>query len=102
VLRSGAFLFSCRIIKARSRVIRRELSQASAFSTLGGIVRASDDVLGNEEANMTLGIILLVIGVIALVVTYVRGPNLGLPRSTGYVAGVVLLVVGVVLLLATR
>jgi len=46
-----------------------------------------------------LGIILAVTGVLALVVTLVRGPNLGLSRRTGYVAGIVLLVVGVALLI---
>ena len=46
-----------------------------------------------------LGIILTVTGVLALVVTFVRGPNLGLSRRTGYIAGVVLLVLGVALLL---
>ncbi len=35
-----------------------------------------------------LGIILTVTGVIALVVTLVRGPNLGLSRRTGHIAGV--------------
>jgi hypothetical protein len=51
---------------------------------------------------MTLGIILTVIGVLAIVVTLVRGPNLGLSPRTGYVAGGVLLVVGVVLLISTH
>jgi hypothetical protein len=51
---------------------------------------------------MTLGIILTVIGVLALVVTAVRGPNLGLSRRTGYITGAVLLVLGVAFLLATR
>jgi hypothetical protein len=46
-----------------------------------------------------LGIILTVTGVVALVVTFVRGPNLGLSRRTGYVAGIVLLVLGVALLI---
>ena len=55
--------------------------------------------VGNEEANMAvLGIILTVTGVLALVVTLVRGPNLGLSRRTGYIAGVVLLVIGLLLL----
>jgi hypothetical protein len=51
---------------------------------------------------MTIGIVLTVVGVIALVVTAVRGPNLGLSSRTGYIAGAVLLVLGVALLLATR
>lgn len=46
-----------------------------------------------------LGIILTVTGVLAIVITRVRGPNLGLSRTTGYVAGVVLLVLGVALLI---
>jgi len=45
------------------------------------------------------GIILTVTGVLAVVVTLVRGPNLGLSRRTGYVAGGVLLVLGVALLI---
>jgi len=45
-----------------------------------------------------LGSILTFAGVLALVVTFVRGPNLGLSRRTGYIAGVVLLVLGLVLL----
>jgi hypothetical protein len=46
-----------------------------------------------------LGIILTVTGVLALVITLVRGPNLGLSRRTGYISGVVLLVLGVALLI---
>jgi hypothetical protein len=46
-----------------------------------------------------LGIILTATGVLAVVVTLVRGPNLGLSRKTGYVAGGVLLVLGVALLI---
>ncbi len=49
-----------------------------------------------------LGIILTVTGVLALVVTLVRGPNLGLSRRTGSVAGVVSLVLGVALLTYSR
>ena len=51
-----------------------------------------------EDTNMTLGIILAVTGALALVITYVRGANLGLSRRTGYLAGVVLLIVGVLVL----
>jgi len=47
---------------------------------------------------MAQGTVLTVAGVLALVVTFVRGPNLGLSRRTGYVAGVVLLVLGLGLL----
>ncbi len=45
-----------------------------------------------------LGIILTVTGVLALVITRLRGPNLGLSPRTGYVAGVVLLALGIALL----
>ncbi len=51
---------------------------------------------------MAQGTILTVAGVLVLIVTFVRGPNLGLPRRTGYITGVVLLVVGVVLLIGSR
>ncbi len=51
---------------------------------------------------MAIGIILAVTGVVALVVTAVRGPNIGLPPRTGYIAGVVLLVLGVALLIVSR
>lgn len=44
------------------------------------------------------GIVLTVTGIIALVVSLTRGPNLGIPRRTGVVIGVVLLVVGIALL----
>jgi hypothetical protein len=44
------------------------------------------------------GTILVVTGLLALAITFVRGPNLGLSRRTGYVAGLVLLVVGLALL----
>lgn len=46
-----------------------------------------------------LGIILTVTGVLAVVVTIVRGPNLGLSRRTSYLAGGLLLVLGVALLI---
>jgi type IV secretory pathway VirB2 component (pilin) len=49
-----------------------------------------------------LGLILTVTGVLALVITLVRGPNLGLSRRTGYVAGVVLLILGAGLLIYSR
>jgi len=51
---------------------------------------------------MAQGIILTVTGVLALVVTFVRGPNLGLSPRVGYVTGVVLLVLGLGLLYSTR
>jgi hypothetical protein len=45
------------------------------------------------------GIVLAVTGFIAIVVSLTRGPNLGIPPSTGIIIGVVLLVIGVALLL---
>jgi len=44
------------------------------------------------------GIVLTVTGIIALVVSLTRGPNLGIPRRTGVAIGVALLVVGGALL----
>jgi hypothetical protein len=41
------------------------------------------------------GIILTVTGIVAIVVTLVRGANLGISRRSGLVAGTVLLVLGV-------
>lgn len=52
--------------------------------------------------NLTVpGIILTVTGIVALIVSLTRGPNLGISRRTGVVSGVVLLVLGVGLLLVT-
>lgn len=47
------------------------------------------------------GIILTVTGIIALIVSLTKGPNLGLSRRTGVTIGAVLLVLGVVLLVYT-
>jgi hypothetical protein len=47
------------------------------------------------------GIILAVTGIIALIVSLTRGPNLGLSRRTGVTVGAVLLVLGGVLLIYT-
>ena len=44
------------------------------------------------------GIILMVTGILAIVITLTRGPNLGMSRRTGLIAGIVLLVLGVPLL----
>jgi hypothetical protein len=67
--------------------------KAGAGSALGPLT-------ANEETNMALlGIILTVTGVLAVVITLVRGPNLGLSRRTGYITGGVLLVLGVALLI---
>jgi len=44
------------------------------------------------------GIILAVTGLIALIVSLTRGPNLGISRRTGVTIGAVLLVVGLALL----
>jgi len=47
------------------------------------------------------GIVLTVTGIIALIVSLTRGPNLGLSRRTGVIIGAVLLVLGIVLLIYT-
>lgn len=44
------------------------------------------------------GIVLTVTGVVAVVVSLTRGPNLGLSRRTGVTIGLALLVLGIVLL----
>jgi len=44
------------------------------------------------------GIILAVTGILAIIITLTRGPNLGMSRRTGLIAGIVLLVLGVLLL----
>ena len=44
------------------------------------------------------GIILTVTGILAIIITFTRGPNLGMSRRTGLIAGIVLLVLGVLLL----
>ena len=44
------------------------------------------------------GIILLVTGIIALIVSLTKGPNLGISRRTGVIIGALLLVVGAGLL----
>ena len=44
------------------------------------------------------GIILTVTGILVIVITLTRGPNLGMSRRTGLIAGIVLLVLGVPLL----
>ena len=49
-----------------------------------------------------LGIILTVTGVIALIVSLTRGPNLGISKRTGVLIAVVLLVLGVALLIYTE
>ena len=47
------------------------------------------------------GIVLVVTGVIALIVSLTRGPNLGISRRTGVITGAVLLVLGTALLAYT-
>ncbi|MFM9134013.1 MAG: hypothetical protein ACKOT0_01015 [bacterium] len=47
------------------------------------------------------GIILLVTGIVALIVSLTKGPNLGISRRTGVAIGVVLLVLGAALLVYT-
>lgn len=52
--------------------------------------------------NLTVpGIILTVTGIVALIVSLTKGPNLGLSRRTGVTIGVALLVLGLALLLYT-
>jgi thiamine transporter ThiT len=54
-----------------------------------------------ERSEMDLrlpGIILTVTGILAIIITLTRGPNLGMSRRTGLIAGIVLLVLGVPLL----
>jgi thiamine transporter ThiT len=54
-----------------------------------------------ERSEMDLrlpGIILTVTGILAIVITLTRGPNLGMSRRTGLIAGILLLVLGVPLL----
>jgi hypothetical protein len=48
-----------------------------------------------------LGIVLTVTGVVALIVSLTRGPNLGISRRAGVASGVVLLVLGAGLLIYT-
>lgn len=45
------------------------------------------------------GIILTVTGILAIVVTLMRGANLGMSRTSGLVAGAILFVFGVLLLI---
>jgi hypothetical protein len=52
---------------------------------------------GRRVMNV-LGIILTVTGVIALIVSLSKGPNLGISRRTGVTIGAVLLVIGLLLL----
>lgn len=47
------------------------------------------------------GIILTVTGIVALIVSLTRGPNLAIPRRTGITIGVVLLLLGAALLVYT-
>jgi uncharacterized membrane protein HdeD (DUF308 family) len=49
-----------------------------------------------------LGIILTVTGMVAIVVSLTRGPNLGIPRRVGVISGVVMLAAGVLLLVVPR
>ena len=45
------------------------------------------------------GIVLAVTGIVAIVVTLTRGPNLGISKRAGLVAGIVLLTLGVAFLI---
>jgi hypothetical protein len=53
---------------------------------------------GSEMDLRLPGIILTVTGILAIIITLTRGPNLGMSRRTGLIAGIVLLVLGVLLL----
>lgn len=56
----------------------------------------------DHVVNLTVpGIVLTVTGIIALIVSLTKGPNLGLSRRTGVAIGAVLLVLGCVLLVYT-
>lgn len=55
---------------------------------------------GTQKLDMKVpGIILAVTGIIALIVSLTKGPNLGLSRRTGVTIGIVLLVLGGALLI---
>jgi len=45
------------------------------------------------------GIVLAITGLIAILVSVTRGPNLGISRRTGVITGIVLLALGAALLL---
>jgi hypothetical protein len=47
------------------------------------------------------GIVLTVTGLLAIVVSLTRGPNLGISRRTGGITGIVMLALGVALLIYT-
>jgi hypothetical protein len=47
------------------------------------------------------GIVLTVTGLLAIVVSLTRGPNLGISRRTGVITGIVMLALGVALLIYT-
>jgi uncharacterized membrane protein HdeD (DUF308 family) len=53
---------------------------------------------GSEMDLRLPGIILTVTGILAIIITLTRGPNLGMSRRTGLIAGIVLLVLGVLIL----
>lgn len=58
--------------------------------------------LRGTNVNLTVpGIILTVTGIVALIVSLTKGPNLGLSRRTGVTIGAALLVLGAALLLYT-
>ena len=47
------------------------------------------------------GIILTVTGILAIIISLTKGPNLGISRRTGVLIGVVMLAVGAGLLIVT-
>ena len=59
---------------------------------------APPPVYGNPDPNIG-GIVLTVTGLIAILVSVTRGPNLGISRRTGVITGIVLLALGAALLI---
>ncbi len=61
-------------------------------------------MMGPEARERTMdlrliGFILAVTGLVAVVVSATRGPNLGIPRQTGINIGIALLVIGAALVI---
>jgi hypothetical protein len=90
----------------------QQREKTNGAATHGAIVargllpsRASETIDSMEkgpDVDLTVpGIVLAVTGIVALIVSLTRGPNLGLSRRTGVTIGVVLLAVGSGLLVYT-
>jgi hypothetical protein len=76
----------------RPRTIRGRSSRSWQVAIGGGTEN-------DRDVDLRLpGIILAVTGLIALIVSLTKGPNLGISRRTGVTVGAVLLVLGAVLL----